>query len=93
MPTYDYRCSTCDERFEVQRPMGLPKPVVCPECGEEAKRVFSPVGVAFKGSGFHNTDYKPRPSDEAASTPKPCAAASSDSSASSPCATCPAAQK
>ncbi len=63
MPTYDFRCTTCDSRFEVTRPMGSKAEECCPECGESAKRVFSPVGVAFKGSGFHNTDYRPRGSD------------------------------
>ncbi len=66
MPTYDYRCSACDEAFEVTRSMGDTSEQCCPECGGAAKRVFTPVGVAFKGSGFHNTDYKPRPKDEGA---------------------------
>jgi putative FmdB family regulatory protein len=90
MPTYDFRCSSCDETFEVQRSMGSRAPVVCPQCGEDAKRVFSPVGVSFKGSGFHNTDYKPRPAEEGSSPTKPCADASSGSAA---CSTCPAAPK
>lgn len=64
MPVYDYRCTTCDVRFEVSRPMGAAvTDVCCTSCGAEAKRVFTPVGVAFKGSGFHNTDYRPKPSE------------------------------
>lgn len=63
MPTYDYRCTECDVRFEVSRPMGSSAEATCPSCGAAAKRVFTPVGVAFKGSGFHNTDYKPRPAE------------------------------
>lgn len=59
MPAYDYRCLACETRFEVVRPMGAADDVRCPECGGEARRVFAPVGLAFKGSGFHNTDYKP----------------------------------
>ena len=90
MPAYDFRCTSCQTTFEVQRPMGSSAPEVCPDCGDAAKRVFSPVGVAFKGSGFHNTDYKSRPTDESAPPSSPCAAKTGDSSA---CATCPAAAK
>ena len=67
MPTYDYRCPACDDVFEVNRPMGSTDSVCCPACGEIAKKVFSPVGVAFKGTGFHNTDYKSKPSAESTS--------------------------
>lgn len=55
----------------------------CPECGAAATKVFSPVGVSFKGSGFHNTDYNPRPKQDEG------CCSSADSSAG--CATCPAA--
>lgn len=85
MPAYDYRCTECDERFEVVRPMGSKSEERCPVCEAPAKRVFNSVGVAFKGSGFHNTDYKPRPKDE--SPAAPCASKGESSS----CASCPAA--
>jgi len=65
MPTYEYRCTGCDHRFEVTRPMGSTEETLCPSCESPGKRVFSPVGVAFKGSGFHNTDYRERPKDAA----------------------------
>lgn len=86
MPTYDYRCTACDELFEVSRPMGSSDAEHCPVCDAPAKRVFTPVGVAFKGSGFHNTDYKPREDKAAASCP-----ASSGDAGGSGCAGCPAA--
>lgn len=87
MPVYDYRCTECKTRFEVTRPMGSTAAEGCPSCGSPAKRVFTPVGVAFKGSGFHNTDYKSRPkSDSGADTT--CAAKKEGSSA---CSNCPAA--
>lgn len=79
MPRYDFKCSTCGSVCEVSRSATDDSPVPCPECGAETRRVFTPVGVHFKGSGFHNTDYKPKP---AAS----CDAAGSSSS----CAGCPA---
>jgi len=85
MPTYDYRCTACSERFEVTRAMNSNAEECCPACGAPAKRVFTPVGVAFKGSGFHNTDYKSRPAEDSA--PSTCAAASGGG-----CEGCPSAE-
>ncbi len=85
MPTYDYRCTNCPERFEVTRSMGSAAEECCPRCGAKAKRVFTPVGVAFKGQGFHNTDYKTRPSADDA--PAACPGKSEGG-----CAGCPAAE-
>lgn len=82
MPTYDYRCTACGADFEITRPMGGSSDETCPECDAPAKRVFTPVGVAFKGTGFHNTDYKSRPAEPAASCP----------SKSDGCKGCPSAQ-
>ena len=86
MPAYDFKCTACSKVFEVTRPSSDDSPVACPDCGCDTKRVFSPVGVHFKGSGFHNTDYRAKPKDDSAT---PCAAAGS----SDTCATCPAANK
>jgi len=58
MPAYDYRCPDCDTLFEVTRRFSDKSEVVCPVCGVVARRVFTPVGVHFKGTGFYNTDYK-----------------------------------
>lgn len=92
MPAYDYRCTACDTVFEVTRKAGSTAEEPCPACGGATKRVFTPVGVVFKGSGFHNTDYKPRPKESAATPAKsesaPCGA---DKTGSSACASCPAA--
>ncbi len=68
MPAYDYRCTKCGLDFEVNRPITDREPVNCAACGSEAKRVFSPVGVVFKGTGFHNTDYRTRPKEEESSS-------------------------
>jgi putative FmdB family regulatory protein len=75
MPEYDYRCAECDNRFVITRPMSSKENPCCPECGSAAKRVFTPVGVAFKGSGFHNTDYKNRPEPKETPCATPGAAA------------------
>lgn len=88
MPAYDFRCTECGQTFEVTRRMGSTQDECCPVCGAAAKRVFSPVGVAFKGTGFHNTDYRPKPKSDESPTPS-CASKDKGSSA---CSSCPAAE-
>jgi putative FmdB family regulatory protein len=88
MPAYDYRCTACGHTFEITRPFGSTGEVTCPACGGATKRVYTPVGVHFKGSGFHNTDYRSPKKDEPSGTPKgSCDGAGSASG----CAGCPAA--
>jgi len=65
MPLYEYRCTKCNHKFEVYHHVGGTAGP-CPVCGGEAKRVFSSVGLIFKGSGFHTTDYKKSPSTDGA---------------------------
>lgn len=96
MPAYDYRCPSCDDVFEVVRALTDREVVVCPECGMTAKRLFTPVGVVFKGTGFHNTDYRPRPKSEESSPAGKDSSANSGgtdagSTSASACSTCPAA--
>ncbi|MDR7480980.1 MAG: zinc ribbon domain-containing protein [Armatimonadota bacterium] len=57
MPVYEYRCRQCRHQFEQVQPVGQPAPV-CPRCGGETRKVYSSVGLIFKGSGFHTTDYR-----------------------------------
>jgi putative FmdB family regulatory protein len=57
MPTYDYRCPNGHE-FEALHGMDDPGPTVCEVCGAKpVTRVFRPVPIFFKGSGFYSTDY------------------------------------
>lgn len=56
MPVYEYRCRACNHEFEITQAMSEDALVECPECGGELRKVFSPVGIAFKGSGFYKTD-------------------------------------
>lgn len=86
MPAYDFKCRACSKVFEVSRPASDDSPVACPDCGGGTKRVFSAVGVHFKGSGFHNTDNRAKPKEADAPAPA-CEAAGSSGS----CAGCPAA--
>ena len=58
MPTYEYRCKTCGEHLEVVQSFKDDPLTVCPKCDGELRKVFSPVGIAFKGSGFYKTDNR-----------------------------------
>ncbi len=57
MPVYDYKCKKCAKVFEVEHTMRDVAMKFCPACGGELKKVYNAVGVVFKGSGFHVTDY------------------------------------
>jgi putative FmdB family regulatory protein len=56
MPIYDYQCQKCTHKFEVRRGFNDTTEVTCPRCQCRAERVFSPVPIIFKGSGFYVTD-------------------------------------
>lgn len=59
MPFYDYKCARCHERFEAEQKITEIPLTKCPACGGPARRVISRnVGLVFKGSGFHCTDYR-----------------------------------
>jgi putative FmdB family regulatory protein len=57
MPIYEYRCEN-GHQFEVIQSMSEDPVTACEECGAPVERVFHPIAVHFKGSGFYNTDYK-----------------------------------
>ena len=58
MPTYEYRCKSCDHQFDVVQAFSDDNLTVCPECGGVLKKVFGNVGITFKGSGFYKTDSR-----------------------------------
>jgi putative FmdB family regulatory protein len=59
MPLYTYRCSNCGVQFEQQQKYSDASLIRCPECGKKTlQKVYSPVGVVFKGSGFYATDHR-----------------------------------
>ena len=59
MPTYDYKCSSCNHTFEYFQPMSAEPLTECPQCGGSLKRIIGTgAGPIFKGSGFYQTDYK-----------------------------------
>lgn len=58
MPVYAYRCKNCGVQFEKQQSFSDMPLVRCPECGKKTlKKVYQPVGIVFKGSGFYATDH------------------------------------
>ncbi len=59
MPLYTYRCDNCGVRFDRQQSYEDRPISRCPECGKKAvHRVYRPVGIVFKGSGFYVTDNR-----------------------------------
>ena len=66
MPMYDYQCSGCDHAFEVRQSFQSEPYATCPRCEALSSRVFHPVPVIYKGSGFYTTDYARRGSPQPA---------------------------
>ena len=58
MPIYEYACTACGERTEAKQSFADPPLEDCPHCGGKLRKLFSPVGIVFKGSGFYSTDAK-----------------------------------
>ena len=75
MPTYQYACTACPERLEVVQKFTDDPMTECPSCTGLLRKVFSAVGVVFKGSGFYKTDSRAKPSSSSSS-----ASSSSESS-------------
>jgi putative FmdB family regulatory protein len=71
MPLYDYECEICSHKFELRRSFSEGASAKCPRCNCSAQRVFTPVPILFKGSGFYITDYR---KEKAPSEEKPAAA-------------------
>jgi len=58
MPTYEYRCNSCGEHLEAVQSFSDKPLTKCPNCSGQLRKVFSPVGIVFKGSGFYKTDNR-----------------------------------
>jgi len=68
MPIYEYECPACQHRFEVKQGFKDKPQAKCPQCKEEARRIFHPSPIIFKGSGFYVTDHRP-PESKASPAP------------------------
>ncbi|MER8264474.1 FmdB family zinc ribbon protein [Streptomyces griseus] len=80
MPTYQYQCTECGEGLEAVQKFTDDALTVCPSCDGRLKKVFSAVGIVFKGSGFYRNDSR---GSSSSSTPASAASKSSDSASSS----------
>ncbi len=59
MPVYTYRCENCGVQFERQQKFSDAPLTRCPECNKKTlRKVYTPVGIVFKGSGFYATDHR-----------------------------------
>lgn len=58
LPTYEYRCDSCEENFDVVQSFQDDPLSACPTCGSPVRKVFGNVGIVFKGSGFYKTDSR-----------------------------------
>ena len=72
MPTYEYACTKCGHQFEALQSFSDDALTECPECKGEVQKVYSNVGVVFKGSGFYKTESrttKPSQTSQPSKTP------------------------
>ena len=58
MPTYEYLCESCGNRYEKREGFDAPARQKCPSCGKRAQRVLQAPPIVFKGSGFYKTDSR-----------------------------------
>ena len=89
MPTYEYRCVSCEHQFERFQRMSDDAVKECEVCGEPVKRLLFPVAIHFKGKGFYSTDYAKRNALGSCGT-NTANGGSSDSSSDSPASDSPA---
>ncbi|MFD4559493.1 FmdB family zinc ribbon protein [Streptomyces sp. NPDC058469] len=82
MPTYQYQCTECGEGLEAVQKFTDDALTECPNCGGRLKKVYSAVGIVFKGSGFYRNDSRGSSSSSSPATAKP--STSSDSKPSTP---------
>lgn len=82
MPTYSYRCTECDNAFDIVQSFSDDPLTVCPQCDGKLRKVYNAVGVVFKGSGFYRTDSRGS-STSSSSTSSSTTSSKSDSSSSS----------
>ncbi|MEU9283163.1 FmdB family zinc ribbon protein [Streptomyces sp. NPDC048275] len=83
MPTYQYQCTECGEGLEAVQKFTDDALTECPNCGGRLKKVFSAVGIVFKGSGFYRNDSRGSSSSSSSASAKPSTSSSSSSTTSS----------
>ncbi|MGW2018132.1 FmdB family zinc ribbon protein [Streptomyces sp. NPDC001927] len=83
MPTYQYQCTECGEGLEAVQKFTDDALTECPSCKGRLKKVFSAVGIVFKGSGFYRNDSRGSSSSSAPASKSSTASSTSSSSSSS----------
>jgi putative FmdB family regulatory protein len=83
MPTYAYKCTACGTSFDVVQSFSDSALTVHDECGGALRKLFSPVGVTFNGSGFYRTDSRSKPASGSSDSGSGSSSGSSDSGSSS----------
>ncbi|QKW21234.1 FmdB family transcriptional regulator [Kitasatospora sp. NA04385] len=83
MPTYQYQCTECGNGLEAVQKFSDDALTTCPDCQGKLRKVFSAVGVVFKGSGFYRTDSRSSSSSSVSGSSSSAAPSSSTSTASS----------
>lgn len=81
MPTYQYACTGCGQQLEVVQKFSDDPLVECPSCQGRLRKVFSAVGVVFKGSGFYRTDSRAASKSTSGSSPSTTSTAASTAKA------------
>jgi putative FmdB family regulatory protein len=82
VPTYQYRCTECGGQLEAVQKFTDDPLTVHEDCGGRLRKVFSPVGIVFKGSGFYRTDSRKGSSASEPAAAAATAGSSADSSSS-----------
>ena len=82
MPTYQYQCTECGEGLEAVQKFTDDALTECPNCNGRLKKVFSAVGIVFKGSGFYRNDSRGSSSSSSPAS-KPSTSSTSDAKSSS----------
>ena len=83
MPTYQYQCTECGNGLEAVQKFTDDALTVCPDCSGRLRKIYSAVGVVFKGSGFYRTDSRSSSSSTVGASKSAASASSSGDSSSS----------
>ncbi len=83
MPVYEYRCDSCGENFEVEQKMTDDPLTTHEKCGGKLSKVFSSVGIVWKGQGFYKTDTRGSSSTSKPASPSKKSESSSESTKTS----------
>lgn len=92
MPTYEYECQSCHGHLEAVQKFTDPPLATCPKCQGELRKVYSSIGIVFKGSGFYKNDSRGAKSTAtSSSSPAPETSATASDSSKAPSTPAPVA--